>query len=184
VNVHQVFRLSLAEAVRRTKRSDAFRHPLFACGELHDPLEPETPFNMQAPLPEIEEAWNFRRDAVPAWIRLFVGRAARERVLVSLQAEYNLTPAERFRRLEGTAKCDRYSVSDPETWDTPFFCYVSIAAEFSPVGIPLVWVGNRSEALINPHIRSLFFDSRAKVVHGEEATRLARLALSKTGRAP
>jgi hypothetical protein len=185
VNAHQLFRLSLEEIIRRTKRNDIFRHPSFACAELFDPLDEANPFVMQAPLPEIEREWHFRRDAVPEWIRLFVGRAARERTLKNLEAEYNdLEPSERFKRAEDAFRIARYSVTDPETWNTPFFCFISVAAAFSGIGIPLIWVGNRSTALTDPKIRPWFFDERAKVVHGEEATLLARLASSKAGRAP
>jgi hypothetical protein len=86
---NDLFRLSLAEAAKRMKRSEVFRHPLFACGELNDPVDMECPFIMQAPLPEIEREWCFSRASVPPWIKLFVGRAAREMSISRLEAEYN-----------------------------------------------------------------------------------------------
>jgi hypothetical protein len=171
---HDLFRLSLAEATRIMKRSSIFRHVLFAVGELDDPLEPGDPFIMQAPLPEVEKQWHFSRASVPSYIRLSVGNAARERSLTKLAEEYLLTPAERYRRLKGSVECDQYSVHDPETWDTPFFCVIRIPAELSGNGLPILWLGNRSTALVSPQIRALFFDVRSKVSHGKEAVNFAR----------
>jgi hypothetical protein len=175
---HDFFRLSLAEVARRHKRSPIFRHPLFAVAELEDPLEPAIPFNMQAPLPQIEHEWRFSRDAVPEYIRLTVGRAARERSLAQLQKEYTLPPAERFALIEGTVKVEQYNVNDPETWDTPFFCAIKLPAEFSNVPMPVYWFGNRSDALTNPRVRPWFFDPRSKVLHGKAAVDQARRAFS------
>lgn len=172
---HDFFRLSFAEVVRRHKRSPIFRHPLFAVGELHDPLEPDVPFNMQAPLPEVEKEWHFRREAgVPAWINLYVGRAARERSLAKLAEEYTLPPAERFKRIETTVKMEQYSADDPDTWSTGYFCAIHVPAEFSAAGMPITWCGNRSSALSDPAIRPWFFDKRSKVFHGEEAVKLCK----------
>lgn len=181
MSANYLFRLSLSEATRHMKRSDLFRHVLFAVGEVHDPLEPETPFNMQALLPEIEREWHFRRDAVPDYIKLFVGRAARERSLAKLAEEYSLPPAERFERIEGSVRAYQYSVCDPETWDTPFFCVIRIPAELGGAGMPIFWCGNRSSALTTPLIREWFFDARSKVLHGKEAVELARQEISKAG---
>ncbi len=179
---HDFFRLSLAEATRLHKRSAIFRHVLFAVGELYDPLEPDVPFNMQAPLPEIEREWHFRRaEGVPAWIQLYVGRGARERSLAKLAEEYTLPPAERFKRIETTVKMEQYSTDDPDTWDTGYFCAIQIPAEFSFTGVRLFWCGNRSVALTDPDMRRWFFDPRAKISHGDEAVALARQEFSKTG---
>lgn len=175
---HDFFRLSLPEVTRLHKRSSIFRHPLFAVGELEDPLEPAIPFNMQAPLPEIEREWHFTRDAVPDYIRLTVGRAARERSLAQLQKEYTLPPAERFKLTEGTVKIQQYNVNDPETWDTGYFCAIKFPAEFSNPAMPVYWFGNRSEALSNPRVRPWFFDPRSKVLHGKAAVDQARQAFS------
>jgi hypothetical protein len=170
---NDLFRLSLAAATKRMKRSGVYRHPLFACGELEDPVDTECPFIMQAPLPEIEREWCFSRASVPPWIKLFVGRAAREISLSRLEAEYNtLEPAERFRRVENLVKIERYSVTDPDTWDTGYFCAIVIPGGFS-------WFGNRSVALTHPEARRWFFDPRSKVSHGQEAVTLARDALGK-----
>jgi hypothetical protein len=172
------FRLSLAEVTRRHKRSPIFRHPLFAVGELEDPLEPDVPFNMQAPLPEIEHEWKFSRDAVPEYIKLTVGRAARERSLAQLQKEYTLPPAERFKRIEGTVKTEQYNPSDPDTWDTGFFCAIRFPIESSNSALPAYWFGNRSVALTDPRVRPWFFDSRSKILHGKAAVDQARQAFS------
>jgi hypothetical protein len=175
---HDLFRLSLDEVTRRHKRSPIFRHPLFAVGELEDPLEPGVPFNMQAPLPEIEREWKFTRDAVPAYIKLTVGRAARERSLAQLQKEYTLPPAERFKLIEGTVKVEQYNVNDPETWDTPFFCAIKFPAEYINPAMPVHWFGNRSVALTDPRVRPWFFDPRSTVLHGKAAVDQARQAFS------
>jgi len=171
---HDFFRLPLAEVMRRHKRSPIFRHVLFSVGELHDPLEPEVPFNMQGLLWEVEQEWRFRRDAVPEYIKLFVGRAARERSLSRLAEEYCLPPTERFKRIETTVKMAQYSTHDPETWPSPFFCAIVLPAEFSAVGVPITWCGNRSSAPTDPAIRPWFFDKRSKVFHGEEAVKLCQ----------
>lgn len=179
MRAHDIFRLSLSEAIKHMKRSPLFRHVLFAVGEVNDPLEPNSPFNMQAVLPEIEREWHFCRDAVPDYIKLFVGRAARERTLAGLEEEYSLQPAERFRRVEGSIKAYQYCVHDPQTWDTPFFCVIRIPAELSGQGLPIFWCGNRSTALVNQWVRPWFFDARAKVLHGQEAVALARQAVKQ-----
>jgi hypothetical protein len=171
---NDLFRLSLSEATRRMKRSEVFRHPLFAVGELHDPMEPEIPFNMRAPLPEIESEWSFRRDSVPDFIKLYVGRPARKRCLAKLEEEYNLPPVERFRRLKESVETHQYRVHDPETWDTPFFCVIRIPAELSDSAMPVFWCGNRSVALTDPRVRPWFFDVRSRILHGKEAVELAR----------
>lgn len=88
-----IFRMSLAEAIRYHKRSPLFRHVLFAVGECHDPLEPAAPFVIQDTLPAIEHEWCFRRDAVPDYIRLSVGRSGRSRCIEKLTEEYALPPA-------------------------------------------------------------------------------------------
>jgi hypothetical protein len=174
------FRLSLDQAVRNHKKSPIFRHVLFACAELHDPLEPDVPFTMQAPLPEIEKEWHFRRDeGVPAWIKLYVGRAARERALAKLIEEYSLPPAERFKRIECSIKIKRYDVDDVDTWDIGFFCVIWIP-EYNGDGTPFVWCGNRDQALTDPRIRPWFFDARAKLIHGNEAVEIARRQFSRT----
>jgi hypothetical protein len=183
MNAHQLFRLSLEEITRRTKRSELFRHPLFATAETDDPLEPAAPFVQQGLLPLIEAEWYFARDAVPDHIRLTTGGEARKRCLIKLAEEYGLPPAARFKRVQDAFKIKQYNAADPETWDTGYFCFISVTAEFSGIGIPLIWVGNRSNALTDPRIRPWFFNQRARVVHGEEAVNLARLTLSKA-RAP
>jgi hypothetical protein len=175
---HDFFRLSLAEVTRRHKRSAIFRHPLFAVAELEDPLEPALPFNMQAPLPEIEREWRFTRDAVPDYIKLTVGPAARERSLAQLQKEFTLPPAERFTLIEGTVKVERYNVNDPDTWDTPFVCAIRFPIESSNSTLPVYWFGNRSAALTDPMVRPWFFDPRSKVLHGKAAVDQARQAFS------
>jgi hypothetical protein len=179
---HDLFRLSFAEVIRLHKRSEVFRHPLFAVAELEDPLEPALPFNMQAPLPEIEREWKFRRDAVPDYIRLTVGRTAREKSLAQLQKEFTLPPAERFKLIEGTVKIEQYDVSDPETWDTGYFCAIEFPVESSDPAMPFTWFGNRSVALTDPRVRPWFFDARSRVLHGKEAVDLARAVVqSKHG---
>jgi hypothetical protein len=176
---HDLFRLSFAEVIRLHKRSEVFRHPLFAVAELEDPLEPALPFNMQAPLPEIEREWKFRRDAVPDYIRLTVGRAARERSLAQLQKEYTLPPAERFKLIEGTIAIEQFDPGDPDTWNTGFFCAIEFPPELSNAPFPVYWFGNRSVALTDPRVRPWFFDSRSKVLHGKEAVDRARQEFSK-----
>jgi hypothetical protein len=176
---HDFFRLSFAEVMRMHKRSEIFRHPLYAVAELHDPLEPAVPFNMQAPLPKIESDWNFTRDAVPDYIQLFTGRAARERSLSMLQEEYRLAPAERFKRIESTVKAELFDVADPDTWDTGFFCAIDVPAELAGLPLPLLWCGNRQRALVEHRVRQWFFDPRSRILHGKEAVELARQRFSE-----
>jgi hypothetical protein len=172
------FRLSLADATRRLKRSEIFRHPWFAMAELFDPLDPATPFVVQAPLPQIEKAWFFQREAVPEYIELFTGRAARQRSLAKLQEEYALAAHERFARIDGAIKCAQFQATDPSTWCTPFFCAI-LPAELRHAPVPLLWAGNRSVALTHPTIRPWFFDPRSQVLHGAEAHNFARQAWRK-----
>lgn len=171
---NELYRMSLGEALRRHKRSEVFRHPLFALAELFDPLEPEHPFIMQGPLPYVESQWHFSHLAIPEWIALATGRKARERSIANVVKEYNLSPAERFRRVAGAVRAAQYSTTDPETWHSEFFCSVRVPAEFTSMGIPIYWVGNRAWALTNREIRPWFFDPRAEVLHGEKALSLAR----------
>jgi hypothetical protein len=181
MNAHRFFRVSLDEAMRYLKRSEIFRHPLFAYGELFDPIEPETPFVREQPLPELEKIWHFRREAVPDYITLYVGRAVRERALAAMEEEYALAPAERFRRLEGSVACQRYNANDPETWANPWFTVIVIHAELSGIGMPVIRLGGRAEALTNPARRPWLFDPRAKVLHGAEAVSFAEQLCAKPG---
>ena len=131
---------------------------------------------MQAPLPEVEREWKFTRDAVPDYIRLTVGRAARERSLAQLQKEYTLPPAERFKLIEGTIAIEQYDPCDPDTWDTGYFCAIGFPVELSNSATPIFWFGNRSVALTNPRVRPWFFDPRSKVLHGKAAVDRAKAA--------
>src|SRR2546429_235283 len=83
---------------------ETFRSASFATAELFDPLEATEPFRRCDLLSIIEEEWCFRRDAVPEWITLKTGRAAREQLIEGLKEEYGLDPAMRFKRLEGSAR--------------------------------------------------------------------------------
>jgi hypothetical protein len=71
--VNAVFRMSMDDFIRRLKRTDQFRHPLFAASELFDPLDPVNPFTAQGPLPIVERVWHFSRDSVPEYIKLITG---------------------------------------------------------------------------------------------------------------
>lgn len=169
-----VFRMSIGELIRRTKRLDMFRHPLFATAELFDPLEPDKPFTKTGILPIIEQEWHFRRDAVPNWITLNVGRAARDRTIAGLKSEYDLPPAERFARVKDGIHGRFYDPRNPDTWDDAYSCLLLIPPHLSGEFIPLYWYGGRSEALTHPQLRQWFFDPRVKVLHDAEATREAR----------
>ena len=108
---------------------------------------------MQAPLPEVEKEWHFRREAgVPAWINLYVGRAARNGR--SRSRPRNI----RSRRRSGSnASRPRsngaISADDPDNWSIGYFCAIHVPAEFSAAGMPITWCGNRSSALSDPAIR-------------------------------
>jgi hypothetical protein len=182
MSARAVFRLSLAEATRRHKRSELFRHPLFGVAEADDPLEPAAPFVLQSLVPLIEVEWQFTRDAVPDYVRLSTGSEARKRSLAKLIEEYSLPPAERFKRAEDAFKIARYNTSDPDTWELGgLFCSIQVPAELSGEGIPIFWCGNRSSALVDPRVRRWFFDPRAKVSHGAQAVAVAKLAITKAG---
>ena len=129
--VNAVFRMSMDDFIRRLKRTDQFRHPLFAASELFDPLDPVNPFTAQGPLPIVERVWHFSRDSVPEYIKLWVGREARERVLTGIKADYDLPPEERFKRIQRDVKCELYDFCDPETWDTGFFCLIEMPLEYN-----------------------------------------------------
>jgi hypothetical protein len=179
---HQLFRLSLAEATRRHKRSEFFRHPLFGVAEVEDPLEPAAPFVFQSLVPLIEAEWNFSRDAVPDYIRLSTGREARKRSLAKLVEEYSLPVAARFRRVETSIQAENYNPHDSSTWlMNGLFCSIQVPREISGQGIPVFWCGCRSTALVTPMVRAWFFDPRTTVTHGAEAVELGRQALSKVG---
>jgi hypothetical protein len=81
---------------------------------------------------------------VPEYIKLWVGKAARERVLVGVKDTYNLPPAERFRLTEQDIRCHQYDLLDPDTWDTGFFCVVLIPGQLVEAGMDVTWCGNRS----------------------------------------
>jgi hypothetical protein len=161
------FRMPLAEAIRVHKRWPKFRSASFATAELFDPIDPVAPFALADLLPEIEEEWCFRRDAVPDWITLKTGRAARERFIERLTEECELDPATRYKRIEGSARAYLYSPEDPETWrDDPFLCLIVVPSEHSGMGREFSWFGGRANALTNPLLRPWFFDPRARVLHG------------------
>jgi hypothetical protein len=166
----QIFRMPMAEYIRNFKRSDMYRHPLFCAGELYDPFDPDNPFTYQGPLPTIEKDWHFSRDSVPEYIKIWVGRAAREKVLEGVQEHYSLPLAERFKFVERDVKCHLYDPHDPETWDTGFFCVIEMPDDYVPNPFGLTyWCGNRSSALTDPQIRPVFLNSNTKVRHGKEA---------------
>ena len=132
------------------------------------------PFNMQAPLPQIELEWKFTRDAVPDYIKLTVGRAAREKSSAQLEKEYTLPPAERFKLIEGTIAIEQYDLGDPETWDTGDFNAIEFPIQYCNPAMPFSWFGNRSVALTDLRVRPWFFDPRSKVRHGKEAVDRAK----------
>jgi len=169
-----LYRLPLNEAIRRVKRWNTFRHALFATGQLYDPIEPESPFYLADVLSVLERKYHFRRDAVPEYITLQVGRAAREQYIKGLQEEYALPPAERFKRVSGLAKGFCYDIWDVDTWEDPFSCLIKIPAEINRKGLEFSYFGPRAEMLTNPELRPLFFDPRVTVLHGAEAVKVAR----------
>jgi hypothetical protein len=174
------YRIPLEEAIRLHKRSPTFRSASFATAELLDPLEPTQPFRRCDLLPIIEEEWCFRRDAVPEWITLKTGRAAREQLIEGLKEEYGLDPAMRFKRLEGSARAYFYDVHDPDTWrHDPFLCLITVAPEHGGLEVEFNWFGSRARALTDPALRPWFFDSRSRVLHGSDAVRLATDAWKK-----
>jgi hypothetical protein len=132
VMAKQIFRMPMAEYIRNLKRSDMYRHPLFCAGELHDPFDPANPFTYQGPLPAIEKDWHFSGDLVPEYIKIWVGRSAREKVLEGIQEHYNLPLAERYKFVERDVKCHLYDPHDPETWDTGFFCVIEMPDDYVP----------------------------------------------------
>jgi hypothetical protein len=146
--------------------------------ELFDPVEPGSPFVRHGPLPQLEIDWHFKRQAVPDYIQLFVGRVGRLRWLAKLEEEYNLDPHERFERIDGSIKCAQFKADDPATWCTPFFTAI-LPAELRSAPVPLCWAGNRSVALTHPTIRKWFFDPRSQILHGAEAHNFARQAWRK-----
>jgi hypothetical protein len=173
-----VFRVPLKEAIRLYKRSDTFRHVLFATAELDDPIEPAIPFIRHDLLPILEREWCFKRDCVPDYMRVHVGRAARERVIEGLRSDYNLEPAERFSRLKKSLGAEAVEPSDPDTWEHDVYsCLLLVPAELSGADAPFCWLGGRAEALTR--YRDWFFDPRVTVLHGAEAVKAARTVLKE-----
>jgi hypothetical protein len=171
-----LFRRSLPEWIRLMKRSPVFRHPLYAVASLVDPLEPDRPFLRQGPLPEIEQDWQFTRDAVPDYIRLSVGRAARERAIADFTREYNASdPAQRWKSIEEAIKF-RDDEDDPFSGPPELYCFLLVSAELTG-SIPIAYGGPRDRVLTNRMLRRWFFDERAELLHGQPAMARAKALL-------
>jgi hypothetical protein len=170
----RVFRIPMEEAIRMQKRNSKFRHVLFAAAELDDPIDPAGgPFTKHDLLSVIEKDWDFRRDAVPDHINLFVGRAARERLIQGIREDYNRMPADRYRQADEAARCVLENPDDPDSWwDDPFACALLVPVELTGLDIGICWFGSRAEALTR--YRKWFFDPRCNVFHGTEAVKMAR----------
>jgi hypothetical protein len=125
-------------------------------------------------LPEIERDWKFKRDSVPEYIRLTVGRAARERSIAKLTEDYSRSPAERFKLCESAIKVIGVRNLDPDTWNPEFFCFIRVPLELSGEGIPIYFAGSRDHALTDLFFRPWFFDPRAEILHGEAALTRAK----------
>lgn len=164
--------MPLDEAIRQHKRLDLYRHPLICAGELFDPFEPDVPFFRVDLLPVMEREWHFRRAAIPDYMKIWTGKTARERIIRGIREEYELSPAERFRRIKGVAQGALYKGSDPETWDEEyeFMCLFPIPPSLGGN----FWFGGRCEALANPKLRPILLDLEIKVLHGAEAVRTIR----------
>lgn len=176
-----VFRCPLDKALKLHKRSALFRHVLFSLGELDDPIEPEIPFIQILPLPELEERWRFSRDAVPDYIRLTVGRAARARFIEKLTEEYNLPTAERFRRIKDRQDTWAHETKNPETWSATFAVFIHIPAGVCGLPMDLHFAGGREQVLTHPMWRPWYFSPLATVWHGEEALEMARAMTKERG---
>ena len=115
------------------------------------------------PVRQLELTWHFKRDAVPPWIRLYTGRAARRRTLQAIEEEYALPPAECFGLIEESLQCPAYSALYPQSWNIPFLCAVKIP---TPQPSSIWWWGGRDAALSNPVVRGQYHNKQARVFHG------------------
>jgi hypothetical protein len=175
VQASDYFRITLAQAKRRMRRSPIFRDPLYAMAELEDPEQPGRPFVQHGPLPALERKWFFKRDdGVPPWIKLWVGSAARRRMLQGIEKEFDLPPAERFKLIEESLQCTACQTLDPENWNNPFLCAIKL-----PAPEPIWWWGKREIALSNPVLRDWYHNN--EVFHGAAAYEVVQREWSKWG---
>jgi hypothetical protein len=167
----KVFRQSLDEAIRITKRHDTYRHPLVCAASLLDPFDPSCPFYRIVLLPVVEKDWHFTRGSVPEYITLWTGKAARERIIQGVREDYSLDPSERYNRIKGTAQGMCHDPGDPDTWhdDDSFLCLIPIT--FGPYRY---WFGGRAEALTHPMLRPILLDPASTILHGAEAVKFAK----------
>jgi hypothetical protein len=167
----ELFRRSLDESIRFTKRHETYRHPLVCAASLVDPFDPSCPFYRIDPLPVVERDWHFTRDSVPEYITLWTGKAARERIIQGVIDEYSLDPSERYDRIKGSAQGACHDPGDPDTWneDDRFLCVIPVN-----FGLCRYWFGGRSEALTHPLLRPILLDPTSKVLHGAEAVKFTK----------
>jgi hypothetical protein len=153
---------------------------MFAVVELDDPLEPGRPFVKYGTLQELEHEYWFSRNSVPPHIKLTTGRAARERTITEIIAEYDLPPAQRFRTIEADKASSETDAIDPESWKrSPYFCLIELPPELGDDSVRY-WAGNRSHALSHPVWRQWFFHPHSKVFHGLEAAEKARESIERS----
>jgi hypothetical protein len=155
-----LFRLTLPRIIRRFRSLPWFRDPKLAIVELDDPVRPGESFFSIGTLRALEVEYNFRRDRVPAYLRVFIGRGARNRIISKLREIYNLDIIERVAQLS--------QVGAPVNDDPSYLCLIEL-----PPGKPLFF-GSRLTALVQPPLRELFFTDGAPVFHGVDAVERMR----------
>jgi hypothetical protein len=175
MNAQELFRIPLNEFIKRTKRNELFRHVLFEVTKLEDPLEPGVPFIRYGILPQLEREMNFRRDAVPPWITLKIGKAARDWTISGIIEERTTLPsAEHYRRIKDTHQAATQTPEDPSTWPAEYAIFLKVPPEVSGMPIPLSIASSRARVLTHPVWRDWFFDDRVEKWHREEALEMAK----------
>jgi hypothetical protein len=167
-NHNDWFRLSKDDLIRILKRSPWFRHALIAQIEMHDPFEPDRPFIARGLLPELENEYYFSRNNIPAYLLLWTGKAARQRIIEQVHKGYQLPAAQRYQEIERDFKFSRYnrepdSDNNPDQWEIELAIYFEFPDNSGAFG------GTRERALAHPVLRKWLLDPQTRVLHGPSA---------------
>jgi hypothetical protein len=158
-----LFRLTRKQAKRQLRSKLWFRDPGLAIVEIDDPAAPGKPFFCFGSVDQVEATYGFKRNHAPAYLKLFVGANARQRLMELLTQLYDLDPQERVSGLE--------KISPPVNDDPDYVCLIEYP-ERNPA-----FFGHRLSALTSSLFRPMFFMDGPTVFHGDAAIERMRKLL-------